>query len=1194
MNITTRILAFILSGTTAAVTCHAWQPDKGKLYEIHDPQGLVLDNQESVSGDAGIYLSKPVESSRAQVWQIVPVAGKDNVYCILSPVTGMGIDNSGSGAKDVNVILWSADPTNPNQQWVISDSPGGTVTITSLHTGYVLSHAESGAVGEPVAHKAASPSGEGQRWMLVPSTTKVKFNPLKTHSDEDWENQSIYGINKEPGQATFTPYGSLSEMRSDPWHESPWLSSKSSRVLPLSGKWKFHWVSQPQDRPIDFYRPGYDTSGWDEIDVPSNWEMKGYGTPIYTNITYPFRNNPPFIQGQNGYTVLDEPNAVGSYRRQFTLPAEWKGKEIFLHFNGVYSAMYVWVNGKKVGYSQGSNNDARFDITRYVKPGKNDISVEVYRWSDGSYLEDQDMFRLSGIHRDVYLVATPKVQLRDLYLQSTHSMDYRNATLGITARVNNHTGKMADASVRVTLYDPDGHQVGSTTTASDRIQGHKEGMLKLSLDVADPLMWTAETPNLYTVDVELLDGRDNVTEVTSQKYGFRDIRIGDDNKVYINGKRTLFKGVNRHDTHPRHGKAVPLESMLEDVLLMKRHNINTLRTSHYPNDPRMYALCDYYGIYVMDEADQECHGNHSLSNNPAWEGAFVDRAVRMVERDKNHPSVIFWSLGNESGGGCNIEAEYAAVKALDDRIIHYEGMNERADMDSRMYPSIEGMIQMDRNGNRKPFFLCEYAHAMGNAIGNLEEYWDYIENQSERMIGGCIWDWVDQGLNKPGEPADHFFYGGSFGDVPNDNDFCINGIITPDRRVTPKLLEVKKVYQYVDLGLTDRNKVTVKNKYTATNLDEFELKYTVLNNGHAVESGSINVPSTAAGETVNVPLPESAVKAINEVNGEAFINLSLNTLKPTRWADAGHEVASEQIMLNSVERTLPAIDLESQVLKPLRTYTESRRRLHVENDSVKAIFDTASGQLISLRYNGREMLHAFGGPQFNWYRSINNGSNRWKETPIKLTGFNVTTTDDNKAVTIKTSLEAKVGDVMIPHTVDYTVYANGLLDIDATFTPGEGSDLPRLGLQSFLNGALENVSWYGRGPIENYRDRHNAAYVGRYTTTVSDMREHYVRSQSMGGRHDVRELSLTDSDGHGISISTDTPFDFSALHYTDQDLWEAKYGHDLDNIARAEIVLNIDCVQRGLGNQSCGPGPRPYHKIEGGSPYSYRLRVSPI
>ena len=734
----------------------------------------------------------------------------------------------------------------------------------------------------------------------------------------------------------------------------------------LNGDCKFHWAKSPQERPRDFHKPTYDVEGWDDIAVPSNWEMLGYGTPIYTNITYPFRNNPPFIQGQRGYTVEKEPNAVGSYRRDFTLPEGWDDKEVYITFEGCYSAMYLWINGKKVGYSQGPTTDARFDITRYVRPGNNTLAVEVYRWSDGSYLEDQDRFRMSGIYRDVYLTATPPTHIRDLHLTSELSPRYDRAVLDVKVGVTNRGKSAGSAAVRVTLSDANGRKLRTVTSPVVAVAKGREETVGARLSLRDPLLWSAEAPNLYTVDIELLDADGNVTEATTQKYGFRNIEIKG-NKVYVNSMLTLFKGANHHDTHPRFGKAVPVETMIQDILMFKRHNLNTIRTSHYPKAPKMYALFDYYGLYVMDEADQECHGNHSLTDNPAWRDAFVDRAVRMVERDKNHPSVVFWSLGNESGGGCNAVAEYEAVKAIDpSRPIHYEGMNEIADMDSRMYPSVESMIQTDRNGNQKPFFLCEYDHAMGNSIGNLDSYWDYISGRSERMIGGCIWDWVDQALNKPGEPDSRLYYGCS---------------------------------------------------------------------------------------------------------------------------------------LDSSART----------------------------------------------------------------------------------------------AVVSTRLLATAGETAGAYEVTYTVYADGTMGINASYTTPALGSLPPLGLRSMLDDSLEHIEWYGRGPIENYPDRHAAAFVGRYISTVDAMKENYVRPQSMGTRTDTRWLAIADKDGNGIKITAlQGNFDFTALHYTDEALWSLRYLHEMEQARCPATVLNIDCATRGLGSASCGPGPLPEYTLKPSSTYSHSFRISPL
>lgn len=1161
--------------------------DPDRLYEIHTLGGLALDNQESVNIDSKIFIAKRAPGKGAQVWKFMHV--ENDVYCILSAFSEYAVDNGGQGEMENAAIQWTTDYRNVNQQWKITRLANGNFVFTSVASGYNLGFPDAGLVGEPVFQLKPDAARPNQQWVLVESDLDIKLEPLKTHSDNDWENQHRFAVNKEPGHATFIPYAGVEEMERDSAYRTPWKRTQSSRYLLLNGNWKFKWSKQPEARPRDFYKKGYDVSGWDELPVPSNWEMHGYGTPIYTNIAYPFRNNPPFIQKQRGFTVEKEPNAVGSYRREFVLPEGWTDKEVYLHFDGVYSAMYVWVNGKKVGYSQGANNDARFDITRYVQKGRNMVAVEVYRWSDGSYLEDQDMFRLSGIHRDVYLVATPKIHLRDLHLTSELNTALDEAELQVKCKIQNRDKSAKKAHVRISLLDAEGKLLKRFTTDPGVCQAGQEVTVCGKERIRNPRLWCAETPYLYTVNLELLDEQGRVTEATTQQYGFRKVEVRD-KKVYVNGMLTLFKGANRHDTHPQYGKAVPVESMIEDILLFKRYNLNTVRTSHYPNDPKMYALYDYYGLYVMDEADQECHGNMSLTDDPTWEAAFVDRMTRMVERDKNHPSVIFWSLGNESGGGCNAVAEYKAAKAIDDRLIHYQGMNEIADMDSRMYPSVEAMIAQDKESSHKPFFLCEYAHAMGNAVGNLEEYWDYIEYHSDRLIGGCIWDWVDQGLHMPGESKDHFYYGGSFGDTPNDNDFCCNGLVTPYREVTPKLLEVKKVYQYIAFRMNDRNSVELHNRYTAYNLNRFNLYYKLEKDGKVIREAEMPLPDCKPTErcTLHTPLESD----LGDEQAEYFVTYEVRLKQGCHWAPAGHVVATEQFPLRNetCEKTLSVPVLRAG--DRLSAYEEGSRYLRVKGSRVRLTFDKSKGRMISLNYDGMEMLHGLNGPSFNGYRSINNDPREPFATDLQLTGFTWELADDMTKVRVVTELEAVAGGVRVPHTIAYTVYANGAVDVEASFRTGDDFDLPRLALQSFLNPSLERVEWFGRGPMENYADRKNAAYVGLYRSSVEEMREHYVRAQTMGERCDTRWLKLTDPQGRGIKIvSTSGTFDFSALHYTDSDLWEVRYGHDLDHIHRAEIVLNLDCIQRGLGNASCGPAPRPRYEIEKNRTYSYAFRI---
>ena len=1178
-----------LSFSASAVVAQQFDPKQG--YEIHTVNGLVLDNQESLDTNTKIFISKREADKESQVWNLIPCE-QEGCYTITSPLTQMNVDNSGKGKVECSVIQWSADPKNPNQQWKITALPNGNYVLTNVGTGYNLGFPDAGLVGEPVFQLEPEASKSNQQWQIRKSNLKVVAEALKTTSHNDWENERIYAINKEEGRATFIPFANSEEMKADPAYTRPWERTRSSRYLLLNGNWKFNWVKQPSERPVDFYKTSYDVSGWKEIPVPSNWEMHGYGTPIYTNITYPIRNNPPFIQGQRGYTVEKEPNAVGSYRREFALPADWKDKEVFIHFDGIYSAAYVWINGKKVGYSQGSSNDAEFRITPYVKAGKNTVAVEVYRWCDGSFLEDQDMFRLSGIHRDVYLVASPKVRLRDIHLTSQISDRLDKAELKVKTDVHNYGKKVQEATVRVSLLNPEGKPVSSFTISAGKITGGQENVCEGTTTIRDPRLWSAETPSLYTVQLELLDAAGNVLEATSQQYGFRKIEIRN-NKVYINNALILFKGANRHDIHPQFGKAVPVESMIEDILLFKRFNLNTIRTSHYPNDPKMYALYDYYGLYVMDEADIECHGNMSLSNRESWEGAYVDRMVRMVERDKNHPSVIFWSMGNESGGGRNFEATYRAAKAIDGRYIHYEGMNDVADMDSRMYPSIESMIEQDEQPRHKPYFLCEYAHAMGNAIGNLEEYWDYIEYHSKRMIGGCIWDWVDQGINMPGQPADHYYFGGSFGDRPNDNDFCCNGIVTADRQVTPKLWEVKKVYQYITLEPNAENSIGVRNRYAFLNLHDFNLRYVILKDGVPVAEEEFSLPDGKPGEHRAVQIPYSRYLT---PEGEYYLNLEVKLKEDCVWAKAGHIVATEQLLLQKSPNTgLQPVAVSASSKESLfKVVEEEKRYLFFRSPGVEITFDKKEGKLTGVRYHGDNMLHLREGWSLNTFRFINNDVRKWQDTQTEVISFDWKWSGDNQSAIVTIQLQETVGNVKVPYTLTYRLYGNGEIDVDASFTTNDDFNLPRLSLQAFFNPSLEQLEWYGRGPIENYRDRKNAAYFGKYQSAVNDMKESYARSQTMGGRCDTRWLTLTNKAGKGIKITAADTFDFSALHYTDKDLFEIKYGHALPDIYRAEVVLNLDCIQRGLGNASCGPGPRPAYEIQKNTVYKYAFRMSPF
>lgn len=1017
-------------------------------------------------------------------------------------------------------------------------------------------------------------------------------------SKNDWENETIFAINKEPGHVTYIPFSSVEELKKDKSFDTPWEEPGSSRYLSLNGTWKFHWVKQPSERPVDFYKTDYNVSTWKDIPVPSCWEMHGYGTPIYTNVTYPFQNNPPFIQPVKGFTSEVEPNPVGSYRREFNIPADWKDKEIFLHFDGAYSGMYVWINGKKVGYSQGSNNVAEFNITPYVQTGNNIIAAEVYRWTDGSYIEDQDMFRLSGIHRPVYLYATPKLHIRDYFLQSEFKDNiYSTSVFKAKVSIKNYGKKTADAAaLRIVLLDTSGKEIANLFRPLDKIASEKENIIEFQTVVNNPALWSTEKPNLYTAILSLETEDKKPLEAMSSKFGFREIEIKN-KRVYINNEQVFFKGVNRHDIHPQYGKAVPVASMIEDILLMKQHNINTIRTSHYPNDPRMHAMFDYYGLYVMDEADLENHGNLSISNMPSWGPAFNDRIERLIERDKNHPSVIFWSLGNECGDGANFDEMAKLAKKMDaSRPLHYEAKNSIVDVEAHMYPSMTYMADIDQRDSDKPFLMNEYAHSMGNALGNLKEYWEFIENKSQRMIGGCIWDWVDQAINMYGKPTDQYYIGGDFGDRPTEYDFVCNGLTTPDRKITAKLLETKKIYQYVkfrDLSLYT-GKIEIENKYDFTNLKEYDLKWEIIKDGMPEESGMLEIPDLAPNRKATITIPYN--KNLNS-KSEYFLNLSIILKKDTKWAKAGHSVASEQFALN-LRPTTQDVDIATL---PQLELSENNNKLLIKGDRFETTFNTQTGIMTSLRYDNKEMIYNENGFSLNWYRCINNDKytdQNYYPTSNENQIISYQLAEDKKSVTILSSSTAMIHAsqlIPIPYIVKYTIYGNGTMDIDASFTSPTSYDIHRLGLQITLNAGLENISYYGRGPHENYSDRKQSAFIGRYETTPEQMaEEHYVRSQSLGNREDVRWLEIKDNNNQGLLISSKDRLGFSALHYTDENLWKTVNHFKLKDIRRPEVYLNLDCIQQGVGNASCGPIPLPEYMIKNNQHYGYSFRITPI
>jgi beta-galactosidase len=1026
------------------------------------------------------------------------------------------------------------------------------------------------------------------------------------NAQNDWENEQVIGINKEAPHCQYVPYTNISKAIAD-------VPANSFLYLGLNGTWKFNWVRHPNLRPVDFYKNDFDLRSWDDIEVPSCWEMKGYGTPIYTNVTYPFEKNPPKILGNPPayYTQTKEPDPVGSYRRDFTLPAEWAGDEIIIHFDGVKSAFYIWVNGQKVGYSQGSMTPAEFDITKYVKAGVNNVSVEVYRWSDGSYLEDQDKWRLSGIYRDVYLYAVPKIHLWDFALKTSFNDDLTKASLNMGLKFRNYGGKGSyTCDVFLTKYGHLPDEKNPIASISLKQVSARDGLsISKSVDINKPLLWSAEIPNLYQAVFVMKDASGKVTEVLSTPFGFRKIEIKDQ-QLWVNNKSVKIKGVNRHEHDPFTGRTVSYEVMKKDVELFKQFNINTVRTCHYPDHPDFYKLCDIYGIYMIDEANIESHGmgygKESLGHDLHWQKAHVDRVVRMVERDKNHPAVIIWSLGNEAGPGENFVACRDAIKTRDtERPVHYSIYNEIADIESTMYPPVSWLEQTGQKDSPKPFIMCEYAHAMGNAVGNLQEYWDVIYKY-KRLIGGCIWDWVDQGLAKPvaGKPGEFFYaYGGDYGDQPNDGNFCINGLTTPDRSITPKMEEVKKVYQNVWISPVDiiNGKIKIENKNLFINLKQYDPSWVLECDGKTIQSGNLAPLDIApeASEEVTIPIE----KIVPSAGSEYFLKVIFSLSNDELWAKRGHVVASEQM---KVPVDVPEVRALNTDLMPDLNIREDGDNVIIEGKSFRMNFSKSAGTITSLDYFNTKIFESqeidppgnsrrtqnqkdrktefasIGGPMVNIYRApIDNDSrfgirafakNQLWNLKGELTEFSIQKIN-NKKVEIKANLKSsEPGGYSIVTNTIYTVYGNGTIDVNTTFIPDKSTaPLPKLGFIFRLNEGFENVEYFGAGPFENYVDRKRAAFIGRYTTSVDDMYVPYVRPQDCGNRTDVRWFTITNHEGTGLLVSAPMLMNFSALHFTPVDLDRANHPYELTK--RKQTILTVDLAGCGLGNGSCGPPP---------------------
>lgn len=979
---------------------------------------------------------------------------------------------------------------------------------------------------------------------------------------EPWQDPFVNQINTEPAHAYFIPYHQIREAEAG--DGSPLVSS-------LNGVWDFKYCVNPASVPAEFYKSGRTESGWDRIGVPGNWQLQGeYDPPVFTNIKYPFEPNPPQVPADY--------NPVGLYKRNFTVPAAWDGSEVFIHFGGVQSAMYLWVNGRQVGYHEDGMLPAEFNISGYLTEGENSLAVQVFNWSDGSYLEDQDFWRFSGIYRDVYLYALPKTHIRDFEIYAELDDGLRDGSLKLNFSLRNAGAKRSDCKVRVTLKSPSDDLVFTAESAPVRITAGGEAVVDLVRRVAGPAKWSAEAPALYTAGIELLDTRGNVLQAMLQPVGFRRVEIRG-GLLLVNGQPVKIKGVNRHEFDPCTGRYVTRESMVQDILLMKRHNINAVRTSHYPNHPEFYVLCDRYGLYVMDEANIESHGlwekGYYIGEQPEWKTTIVERNRNMVARDKNYTSVIFWSLGNESGVGPNFDAAYDAVRAADPqrRPVHYESQNPayaqamtRFDIISTMYPDFDRLEWLFNGDRTRPMIICEYAHSMGNGLGNFRKYWDLFYSY-ERMQGGFIWDWVDQGLRSKDSSGREYWNVVNYSDGANTND----GLVNPDRTVQPEINEVKKVFQNFNVKNADVNEgfFTVTNDNYFISSEGVELHWTITENGSGIASGVVGDLDIAprSAKFVRIGFDRGLIRRGNEYH----FNFSFRTKTADMALPAGYEVASEQIAFDYAPDAEPIGADDGK--HPLRV-SDDDGGLVVSGEGFSVTFDAAERVIASLNYNGRELLaeplrpcfvrvptdNDHGGGDGSYYaRWKKAGYGGYRIVPVSV---NVTELSSRVDVAVLNRLECRDGAIL--HEAVYSVHADGSVGVENTFEIGDR--LPpsaRIGMYAALPADYDRVEWFGRGPFESYEDRKESAFVGLYSGRVADLHFGYVMPQENGNRTDVRWLKLESEQGGLLVSGAGNLLNFNVQDYADSDLYDSRTTHRLER--GGKTFLHVDMAQMGLG-----------------------------
>ncbi|RKR14316.1 beta-galactosidase [Maribacter vaceletii] len=1052
----------------------------------------------------------------------------------------------------------------------------------------------------------------------------------------DWKNPSVNQINRLPSKATFYNFDSKTQAIEG-------KRTTSSSFKSLNGDWNFMWVAKPADASENFQNFDFDASKWDTIDVPSNWEMRGYGKPIYTNSTYPFFNDFPNINHHD--------NPVGHYIKTFNIDENWANQDVILHFGGVSSAYYVWVNGEFVGYSEDTRLPAEFDITKHLKQGENKVAVKVYRWCDGSYLEAQDHWRMSGIEREVYLQAYPKVRLSDFAVRTDFDENYENALLQIRPEIIANikdkyvakVGEFGSTNLKTTvddwqliteLLDANGNKVGdAVTTNFSKILGENYPQRDnvyfglIETEIKAPKKWSSDDPYLYTLIFTVKDNKGNNIQYTSTKVGFREVLIDERGRFLVNGNAVKMIGVNRHDHDHINGKMVTRKDMEEDVKLLKQFNFNSVRTSHYPNDPYFYDLCDTYGIYVMDEANLETHGlRGQLSNVPEWSNAYLERAVRMVERDKNHPSIIMWSLGNESGTGPNHAAMAGWIKDFDPtRYIHYEGAQGMpshpdykknffhpgkgnpsdkpwVDMISRMYPQpqeLQDLIDDTAEFKKTPVLMCEYAHAMGNSVGNMKKYWDVIYN-NDRALGGYIWDWIDQGLLKKDENGKEYYaYGGSYGDTPNDGSFCLNGIIASDRTPKPEIFECRKVNQPVVISTKDvlNGNFNILNRHHAIDLSQYNISWNVTENGKVIQKGDLaslhTKPFQSSYLNINFKKPKIKSGSVYHINIVGKLN------KNTLWANTGFVVFEEQFSLD-YKSPEPAILKSNNAL----VVNEDNSRLTITNKLITLEVDKSTGYISTYKAKGVTIMKT---PlKLNFWRAETENDEAYRKAMkleseldwmhagdnLSIENINYDTPEKGKVVvTVKGNIAKPKASV----TLIYTILGSGEVKVDYhTIIGANAPNAPRIGMTFDIAKNYGKLMYLGKGPHANYSDRNYASHIGLYSGKPEVINYKYAYPEEYGNHTETQWFSLANSSNRGILVKGEQPLNFSVQSFSTDNLQEANFLNELND--RDVYSVNIDLSQQGVGGDNTWSHRAQAHEEYRNKPgaYSYSFYLIPF